>query len=56
MLLDLMHELPTHRAPALQREIDLLNSTLDASFVVPADRELARIADSQGLGGRLYRE
>ena len=56
MLLDLMHELPQHRAPALQREIDLLNSTLDANFVVPADRELARIADSQGLGGRLYRE
>jgi uncharacterized membrane protein len=56
MLLDLMHELPKYRAPALQREIDLLNWTLDASFVVPADRELARIADSQGLGGRLYRE
>ena len=56
MLLGLMHELPQHRAPALQREIDLLNLTLDGNFVVPADRELARIADSQGLGGRLYRE
>ena len=56
MLLGLMQELPQYRAPALQREIDLLNLTLDGSFVVPADRELARIADSQGLGGRLYRE
>jgi uncharacterized membrane protein len=55
MLLGLMHELPQYRAPALQREIDLLNLTLDGSFVVPADRELARIADSQGLGGLHYR-
>jgi uncharacterized membrane protein len=56
MLLDLMHELPPYRAPMLQREIDLLNWTLDHNFVVPADRELARIADSQGLGGRIVRE
>jgi uncharacterized membrane protein len=56
MLLDLIHELPQHRAPALQREIDLLNLTLDGSFVLPADRELVRIADSQGLGGRLRPE
>jgi uncharacterized membrane protein len=56
MLLSLMHELPQYRAPILQCEMDLLSSTLDHCFVVPADRELARIADSQGLGGRLYRE
>jgi uncharacterized membrane protein len=56
MLLGLMDELPQYRAPTLQREIDLLNSTLDHCFVVPTDRELASIADSQGLGGRLYRE
>ena len=51
-----MHELPQYRAPILQREMDLLSATLDRCFVVPADRELAGIADSQGLGGRLYRE
>jgi hypothetical protein len=56
MLSGLMHELPQYRAPALQCEIDLLDSTLDGSFTLPADRELARIADSMGLGGRLYRE
>jgi uncharacterized membrane protein len=56
MLLDLMHELPQYRAPMLQREMDLLKETLDRSFVVPADRELARIADSQGLGGSIVRE
>ncbi|HTI79377.1 MAG TPA: DUF2254 domain-containing protein [Acetobacteraceae bacterium] len=55
MLLSLMHELPQHRAPVLQREIDLLNLALAGSFVAPADLELARIADSQRLGGRLYR-
>src|SRR5277367_6177933 len=54
MLLVLMHELPQYRAPALQREMDLLNQTLDGNFELPADRELAGTADSQGLGGRLY--
>jgi uncharacterized membrane protein len=56
MLLDLMHELPQYRAPALQREKDLLNETLDRSFVIPADRELAKIGDVQGFGGRIVCE
>jgi len=56
MLLDLMHELPQYRAPVLQREIDILNETLDRSFVLAADRELAGIADFQGLGGRIFRK
>ena len=56
MLLDLIHVLPQYRAPALQRQIDLLNSTLDGGFLLPADRELAGTADSQGLGGRIYHE
>jgi hypothetical protein len=38
-----MHELPEYRAPALQREIDLLNLTLDGSFVLPADRDRDRL-------------
>jgi hypothetical protein len=29
----------------------LLDLTIDASFALPEDRELARIADPQGLGG-----
>jgi hypothetical protein len=40
-----MHELPQYRTPILQHEMDLLKETLDRSFVVPADRELARIAE-----------
>ena len=53
MLLDLMHELPHYRAPILQHEMDLLSGTLDSCFAVPTDRELARTADSQGLGGHI---
>jgi uncharacterized membrane protein len=56
MLLGLMEDLPQFRAPILQREMDLLNSTLDHCFVVTSDRKLAGIADAQGLGGRFYRE
>jgi uncharacterized membrane protein len=56
MLLDLMHELPQYRAPVLQCEIDILNGTLDRSFVLAADRELAGVADFQGLGGRIFRK
>ena len=56
MLLDLMHELPHYRAPILRHELDLLNGTLDHCFVIPADREVARIADSQGLGGHIVHE
>ena len=56
MLLDPMHELPQYRAPILQHEMNLLSGTLDSCFVVPADRALARIADSQGLGGHIVRK
>jgi hypothetical protein len=56
MLLDLTHELPQYRAPILQNELDLLSGSLDSCFAVPADRELARIADSQGLGGHVVHE
>jgi uncharacterized membrane protein len=56
MLLDLMHELPQARAAVLQREMDILNGTLDRNFVLTADRELAGVADFQGLGGRIFRK
>jgi uncharacterized membrane protein len=55
-LLGLLHELPEYRAGALQRELDLLNRMLDAVLVLPADREMASIADPRGLGGRLMLE
>jgi uncharacterized membrane protein len=37
-------------------EMDLLTETLDSCFVVASDRELARIADSKGLGGHIVRD
>jgi len=49
-ILDLMSTLPAERHPALRRELNLLDQSLEKSYVFPEDLELARIADSQGLG------
>jgi uncharacterized membrane protein len=51
MLEDLIPMLPTHRAQALEQELNLLESTIDHGFVVPEDRLRANLPDSQGLGG-----
>jgi uncharacterized membrane protein len=51
MLEDLIPLLPTHRALALEQELNLLKSTIDHGFVVPEDRRQADLPDSQGLGG-----
>jgi uncharacterized membrane protein len=51
MLDNVMRMVPERRRPSLVRELRLLDLTIDASFALPEDRELARIADPQGLGG-----
>jgi uncharacterized membrane protein len=51
MLQNLSRTVPDRRRPSLEREMRLLDLTVDASFAFPEDRELARIADPQGLGG-----
>jgi uncharacterized membrane protein len=51
MIENLLEHLPENRWPALRRELDLLDRTLDKVHELPEDRELARQADSQGLGG-----
>lgn len=51
MLENLMRMVPDRRQPSLDREMRLLDVTIDASFALAEDRELARIADPQGLGG-----
>jgi uncharacterized membrane protein len=51
MIRNLLESLPENRRPALRRELDLLDRTLDKAHDLPEDRELARQADSQGLGG-----
>jgi uncharacterized membrane protein len=51
MILNLQESLPESRRPALRRELDLLDRTLDKCHDFPEDLELARQADLQGLGG-----
>jgi uncharacterized membrane protein len=53
MLENLMQALPPHRHAELQRQLDLLDRTVEASYAFAEDRALARIADPQGLGGPL---
>ena len=52
MLEDLIPLLPAHRGLTLEHELRLLKRTIDHEFVVPQDKLLAELPDSQGLGGR----
>ncbi len=51
MLLNLRGTLPEHRHPALDVQLDLLDWAVQTHFSRPEELALARIADSQGLGG-----
>ena len=51
MLENLMYTLPPHRHAELQRQLEFLDRTIDGQYAFAEDRMLARIADSQGLGG-----
>jgi uncharacterized membrane protein len=51
MIGNLVESLPENRRPALRRELDLLDRTLEKLHVFPEDLELSRQADFQGLGG-----
>jgi uncharacterized membrane protein len=51
MVENLLQTLPERRHGALQRELDLLDRTVQTLYSLPEDRALARIPDSQGLGG-----
>jgi uncharacterized membrane protein len=48
---NLIQTLPEHRHAALRRELDLLDRAIEKLYLFPEDLALARIADSQGLGG-----
>ncbi|MBA4097737.1 MAG: DUF2254 domain-containing protein [Rhodospirillum sp.] len=48
---NLIQSLPDYRHAALQRELALLDREIEALYPFPEDLALARIADSQGLGG-----
>jgi uncharacterized membrane protein len=51
MLENLVRTLPESRHAALRQQLDLLDRTLPAHYPLPEDLALARVADSQGLGG-----
>ena len=51
MLENLRASLPMHRRPALSMELELLDWSVQRSFARPEELALARIPDSQGLGG-----
>ena len=51
MIENLVQGLPEARRQALRRELKLLDRTLEKLYPLPEDLELARIPDSQGLGG-----
>jgi uncharacterized membrane protein len=53
MLENLIKTLPDFRHAELRQQLELLDHEIDLHFASDADRELARIADSQGLGGSL---
>ena len=48
---NLIHTLPEHRHPALRRELGLLDRAIGTLYAFPEDVALARIPDTQGLGG-----
>ena len=51
MLENLLQTLPDLRRPELRRELDLLDRTLEKLHLFPEDLALARVPDTQGLGG-----
>jgi uncharacterized membrane protein len=51
MIVNLTNSLPAERHPALRREATLLDRTLETLYPFPEDLALARIPDTQGLGG-----
>ena len=51
MIENLLQTLPKHRHPALEQQLSLLNREIEKNFSQPEELALARVADSQGLGG-----
>ena len=51
MIMNLANTLPAERHPALRQELDLLDRMLEKCYILPEDLELARVPDTQGLGG-----
>ena len=52
MIENLIHTLPSHRRPALEQQLSLLDREVTRLFRYPEELALARGGNSQGLGGR----
>jgi uncharacterized membrane protein len=48
---NLVATLPESRRPPLRQELELLDRTIEKLYILPEDIALARISDTQGLGG-----
>ena len=55
MIENLIQTLPSHRHPALQQQLSLLDREVTRFFQYPEELALARVGNSQGLGGRSSR-
>jgi uncharacterized membrane protein len=51
MVNNLVEILPESRQPALRVELELLDRAIETLFILPEDLAVARIPDTQGLGG-----
>jgi uncharacterized membrane protein len=51
MLENLIQSLPPHRHPELNLQLELLDRTIQGFYTFPEDVAIARIPDSQGMGG-----
>ena len=56
MIVNLTDTLPAQRHSALSKELELLDRAIERLYVLPEDLKLARIPDSQGLGGSSHTE
>ena len=56
MIVNLTDVLPAQRHFALFKELELLDRAIERLYVLPEDLKLARIPDSQGLGGSSHSE
>jgi uncharacterized membrane protein len=51
MMMNLANTLPAERHSVLRQEFDLLDRMVEKFYVLPEDLALARVPDTQGLGG-----
>jgi uncharacterized membrane protein len=52
MIQNLLQSLPAHCQPALRQELSLLEREIERNFSFPEELALAKVPDTQGLGGR----